>query len=674
MRPFLPSHLLRVFLLGLPVLVVASLQAQGTFLRTYGGEQPTYLTAVAVLQSSDLAVAGITYPPGQTQSDLWVARLDPEGEPIWQRSFPTQGPEHVYALVETRDGNLTLVATTPHPETGYPQGLVMQLNRYGEVMWARRHGGEEPGGDQLRALIQTQDGGFAAVGFNAPRDEKRQDLWLLRLDAVGQPLWERHFGTQGAEMAYTLTEGQDGRLYIGGALQSADSEERDGFVLCTDRRGRGLWRQILTQPGPGAVERLIQTSTGDLLAAGWGYAELTESTDAYLWQLSPGGQLKWQEAYGGANADAFYDLEALPQGGYALLGRTASFDDSPDLWLVEVDEEGHLRWQERTEGQRPEWGRSLALLPQGSGFLLGGATRSFAEGAVTGGLLIRTNNRGRFGLAATHGGVANTIIETDEPPVVNQPNWYKPNLYVLSVGVSAYAHEPINLSFAHSDAEAVAERFEQLSGSLFREVHTRVLSNDDATLAQIKQGIAWLEQEATQLDMILVFFSSHGMLDHKGNLYLMPHDVRSDQLFATGLDIRALTEGMNGVPCKKLVLLDACHSGQSGHDLLTTAKAKGAHLNQAVEELLNAEPGLTVMTSSSGNEFSYENPRWGHGAFTKALLEGLDGNADYNSDRIIHLAELNLFITQRVKDLTAGRQHPYTPINLFGDIPLFVVE
>lgn len=259
-------------------------------------------------------------------------------------------------------------------------------------------------------------------------------------------------------------------------------------------------------------------------------------------------------------------------------------------------------------------------------------------------------------------------------PTPDAEPWFKPNLYVLAIGVSDYQHEPINLAFAHTDAKTIGERFAQLEGSLYREVHLKSLTNQQATLANIKAGIAWLEREATQMDMILVFVSSHGALDHKGNLYLMPHDVKSDQLFATGLNIDALTKGMNGVPCKKLILLDACHSGQSGHDLLAYATPKAANVNQAVEELINKEPGITVMTSSSGNEFSYENPLWGHGAFTKAILEGLDGSADYNRDQLINLFELNLFVTQRVKDLTGGRQHPFTPINLFGDIPVYVVE
>ena len=67
------------------------------------------------------------------------------------------------------------------------------------------------------------------------------------------------------------------------------------------------------------------------------------------------------------------------------------------------------------------------------------------------------------------------------------------------------------------------------------------------------------------------------------------------------------------------------------------------------------------MSASTGAESSVEHPDWGHGAFTMALIDGLERNAaDLNSDGIIHLRELDFFISDRVKKLTGGIQHPTT--------------
>ncbi|MAU06402.1 MAG: hypothetical protein CL919_00765 [Deltaproteobacteria bacterium] len=68
-----------------------------------------------------------------------------------------------------------------------------------------------------------------------------------------------------------------------------------------------------------------------------------------------------------------------------------------------------------------------------------------------------------------------------------------------------------------------------------------------------------------------------------------------------------------------------------------------------------------------------EDTSWGHGAFTKALLDGLKGSADYDRDQVITLKELDLYVTRSVKTLTNGQQRPTTQIPAnFPDFPLFV--
>ena len=55
-----------------------------------------------------------------------------------------------------------------------------------------------------------------------------------------------------------------------------------------------------------------------------------------------------------------------------------------------------------------------------------------------------------------------------------------------------------------------------------------------------------------------------------------------------------------------------------------------------------------------------ESPQVGHGYFTLALVEGLSGKADYNHDGVVQLNELDLYVTDRVKELSKGMQHPVT--------------
>ena len=82
-----------------------------------------------------------------------------------------------------------------------------------------------------------------------------------------------------------------------------------------------------------------------------------------------------------------------------------------------------------------------------------------------------------------------------------------------------------------------------------------------------------------------------------------------------------------------------------------------------------------VFTSSTGRQFSLENPSWNNGAFTKALVEGIQGKADLFNRHSISIKTLDVYITQRVKELTGGRQAPTTVIpESIPDFPIAVVE
>ena len=114
---------------------------------------------------------------------------------------------------------------------------------------------------------------------------------------------------------------------------------------------------------------------------------------------------------------------------------------------------------------------------------------------------------------------------------------------------------------------------------------------------------------------------------------------------------------LTNLPSKVVFMVDTCHSGS-----ITGKRRSVTDLTDALRELVHAESGVVVMTASTGREVSVEHPDWGHGAFTKAILEGLEGQANYNNDRTIDIKELDLFITNRVKELTQGSQHPTTEI------------
>ena len=112
-----------------------------------------------------------------------------------------------------------------------------------------------------------------------------------------------------------------------------------------------------------------------------------------------------------------------------------------------------------------------------------------------------------------------------------------------------------------------------------------------------------------------------------------------------------------------------------GRKLRGLPEAAVGGLNRFISELGSAEQGVVVLTSSIGTQPSQESAEWGNGAFTKALLEGLSGRADYRKTGRVTLNMLDLYLSERVRELTQGTQTPATAKpSTIADFPLVLSQ
>jgi WD40 repeat protein len=249
----------------------------------------------------------------------------------------------------------------------------------------------------------------------------------------------------------------------------------------------------------------------------------------------------------------------------------------------------------------------------------------------------------------------------------------KPKLYLLAVGVSAYANPDYRLAYAAKDARDMAAAFTAMKGGVYRDVETKVLADADATKDNILDGLDWIQKQTTSKDVAVMFFSGHGLNDQSQNYYYLPVGTNLDSLKRTGVPFSDITTTVSAIAGKVLFFIDTCHSG----NLMKGRKAVGTERDivAVVNELASAENGAVVFASSTGSQYSYEDPSWGNGAFTKAIIEGLKGAAAYGSGDRITVNMLDLYISERVKVLTGGKQTPTTtrPANV-PDFPVATKE
>ena len=122
---------------------------------------------------------------------------------------------------------------------------------------------------------------------------------------------------------------------------------------------------------------------------------------------------------------------------------------------------------------------------------------------------------------------------SSDPPSIRvrcraEEDTYKPVLYGVAIGVAQFEHHPeLRLNFAAADADEFCDRLRRQEGRLYRQVELRLLKNEDATLRTIDEALQWIERAMTTRDVAVVFFSTHGANDARGNFYLLPFDVKN---------------------------------------------------------------------------------------------------------------------------------------------------
>ena len=231
---------------------------------------------------------------------------------------------------------------------------------------------------------------------------------------------------------------------------------------------------------------------------------------------------------------------------------------------------------------------------------------------------------------------------------------HMPKLYVLAVGISEYANPRLKLSFAATDAFDFVRVLRSQKGLAYGEVEAMVLTDHEATLANVRRGLAWIRKRADIWDVAVIFLAGHGVDDADGSYYYLPHGDDPRHLATTGLPYTDIRATLATIPALTLFFIDTCHAG----DVLGRPGQPSTDTNRLINDLSSAENGVVVFASSKGSEVSYENAAWENGAFTEAMVEGFHGDAAIAGRDYITIGMLNVYVSERVKDLTSGKQTP----------------
>jgi WD40 repeat protein len=233
----------------------------------------------------------------------------------------------------------------------------------------------------------------------------------------------------------------------------------------------------------------------------------------------------------------------------------------------------------------------------------------------------------------------------------------KPVMRLLSVGIDQYTGKDVpKLANAAADAKGVADvMHKDTKHEIFGDVDAVVLTDADATLANIDKAFEALASRTKPDDLVFVFLAGHGVaLD--GKYYYIPVDLPDTQdqsIRAHSLTYDDLANRLSKFPtARAVVVLDTCYSGAFAVDDSIMRDSR----DQTVGKQISHATGRFILAGSSSQQEALDGVD-GHGVFTEVLLKGLSGDADRqnagNHDNRVSILELGEYTKAQVPELAA---------------------
>lgn len=371
-----PVFITVIIFLFLQVTCVAD--ALITFQKTFGGLNSDIAYSLVQTLDEGYIIAGYTLSFGQGNRDVYLIRTDVNGDLLWSKTFGAGNTDYAWTVQQTVDGGFIIGAHTGSFGAGSHDIYLIKCNLAGVLMWTHVYGGSSA--DGAYSLQQTSDSGFIISAHTSSIGAGQHDVYLIKTNIDGDTVWTRSYGGSGGDYLRSVQQTNDGGYISVAETFSFGEGSADVYLVKTDSLGNLLWAKTYGGISSDYGYSVKQTSDSGYIVAGYTNSFGAGGYDLYLIKTDALGDLLWSKTYGGVSSDYGYSLSLCQDGGYVIAGYTLSFGTNGELLLIRTDSVGNLLWSRTFGGSGADYGWSVQQTIDG-GYVIGGYTSSFGAGS-----------------------------------------------------------------------------------------------------------------------------------------------------------------------------------------------------------------------------------------------------------------------------------------------------
>jgi len=259
--------------------------------------------------------------------------------PVWAKTYHATGAaETANSVQQTADGGYIVAGTTNSSgASGNPHAWILKLDSLGNVVWQKTYGGVGP--DGASSIDQTTDGGYIVAGSFMNSTVSQKAPWVFKLDSTGNIVWQKTFSA-GNDAFTSITHTSDGGSAVEGwgtffLLSCGCQVGPTAWVVRLDTVGNIIWQQVYST-GWNYGYSIAQTSDGGFVVAGKAHHEPPEtvsSWDPLIFKIDSLGNLVWQKIFRVYFDGEVYSAQQTLDGGFIVAGGSNTWGNQPSTCI-----------------------------------------------------------------------------------------------------------------------------------------------------------------------------------------------------------------------------------------------------------------------------------------------------------------------------------------------------
>jgi type IX secretion system substrate protein len=401
---------MKKFIFTFSLLLTAPISnAQITFQKTYGGTGDDMGYSVQQTTDGGYIIAGSTDSYGAGDYDIYLIRTDSIGDTLWTRTFGGSGADFSWCTQQTLDGGFIISGSY---DAGDDDVYLIKTDASGNLTWNKTYGGQ--GDDWGYSIQQTSDSGYIITGYTSSFATGSVNVYLIKTDSNGNSLWTKTLGGSANDGARCVKQTADGGYIIAGSTGSFGIGSRNVYLIKTDNNGNPLWSKTFGGSGIDEAFSVSQTIDGGYIIAGSTDGFGSGGSDVYLIKTDSNGDTLWTKTFGAIDGDYGQSVQQTFDGGYIITGWTYNFGSGIwNMYLIKTDTIGNLEWTKVISAIIAS-GHSIQQTTDG-GYIIAGSGSSLGPGHDDF-YLIKTDSLGNSGC---NDGSTTTIVITPPTQVSN---------------------------------------------------------------------------------------------------------------------------------------------------------------------------------------------------------------------------------------------------------------